>query len=281
MVYQKQGWMVDDALLLSALKEAKAHGGLIGVHSENEAITEYNTAKALAEGNTSAIYHSITKPNLVELEAIGRAILLAKSSGAALYDFHMSIKEGVEAVRANRKEGYPIYAETCSRYLGLTSDKLKGPNGINFICSPPLREQADIDALWQGINDGSISTIASDHCALSAENKSTWSESFATVPNGFEGVEYLLPVVFSEGVSKGRIDLSKLVAVLCTNPAKIFGLYPKKGVIAVGSDADIVVVDPGLEKVLSEKSSYLKLGWCPFEGFKVKFIRLRLSRKGM
>ncbi len=268
MVYKKDGWMVDDGLLVDYLKTAAEHGGLIGVHSESAAMSDYNTEKAVREGHTEPIYHSITKNNLTEAEAINRALFIARSLGSPIYDFHMSVREGVEMFRQSRSQGLPFYAETCPRYLALTDECLKKPDGHNWICSPPLRSQEDIGVLWEGIRDGSISVVASDHCAYSAAQKAARKESFEKVPNGFEGVGVLLPVTFTEGVKRDRISINRMVSVLCANPAKIFGLYPRKGVIAPGGDADIVVMDPDTEKTISAKTIALGIDWSPFEGLK-------------
>ncbi|MFQ5821008.1 MAG: dihydropyrimidinase [Candidatus Heimdallarchaeota archaeon] len=271
MVYRKEGWIVDDGALLAIFEEVKPYKGLVGLHAENVAILEYLVDKALREGNTSPIYHALTRPPISESEAINRAMYLANSIEAPFYCFHMSLKEGVEMFRQARSEGHPVYAETCTHYLTITKDMLKRPeDGRNFICSPPLRDQEDIEALWKALADGIVSTVATDQAAFTAEHKKLGQDSFHKVPNGLPGIEFRLPLLFSEGVSKGRISVNTLAAVTSTNVAKIFGVYPKKGAINIGSDADLVILDPKLEKTISVADSIYGIDWYPYEGMKVK-----------
>jgi len=201
-----------------------------------------------------------------------RALFLAKVTDAPFYDFHMSIGSGVDVMREARAAGRPVYAETLTHYLTLTKDVLNRPDGINFICSPPMRDEEDIEALWQGLAEGTISTTASDHCSFNTELKEQGKDSFDKVPNGVCGAEFRLPVLFSEGVNKGRLSINRFVAVTSTNASRIFGMYPQKGIIAQGSDADLVLVDPEREKTLSVKDSLIGLDWSTFDGFRVKGI---------
>ena len=270
MVYRKEGWMISDAALMDVLNEARMHGGVVGVHAENVAIIEHLVDKALREGNKSAIYHAYTRPSVCEAEAINRALFLSRTAQAPLYIFHMTTKEGTGLLRDARMRGEPRYAETCTQYLLLTKELLKRSDGINYICSPPLRDQDDATALWKGLEDGSVSAVGTDHSAYSLGEKKLGEQSFDKVPNGFPGMEFRLPLLFTEGVLKNRISINRLVAVTSTNVAKIFGLYPKKGTIAVGSDADIVIMDPSVEKTISSKGSLYGIDWSPYEGIKVK-----------
>ena len=280
MVYREEGLMVDDGTIMTIFEETKDKKGLAGFHSENVAIIEYLVDKALREGNTGAIYHALTRPNVSEAEAISRILFLAKSLDAPIYDFHMSIKEGVNLFRQARSKGQPVYCETCTHYLILTKEKMKGPDGINYICSPPLREREDVEALWKGIADGTVSLVASDQAAFTAEHKKLGKESFDKVPNGLPGIEFRLPLVFSEGVQKGRINVNKFVEVTSTNAAKIFGLYPKKGILYVGSDADLVILDPKLKKTITTEESTYGMDWYPYEGMKVKGYPVTTISKG-
>lgn len=280
MVYRKEGWMVDDGTMMTIFEVTKDKKGLVGFHAENVAIIEYLVDKALREGNTSAIHHALTRPNVSEAEAISRILFLAKSLDAPVYDFHMSIKEGVNLFRQARSKGQPAYCETCTHYLILTKEKLNEPNGINYICSPPLREKEDIEALWKGIADGTVSVVASDQAAFTAEHKKLGEESFDKVPNGLPGIEFRLPLLFSEGFQKGRISINKFVEITSTNAAKIFGLYPKKGVLYVGSDADVVILDPKLEKNITTEESTYGMDWYPYEGMRVKGYPVATISKG-
>ncbi len=270
MVYRKDGLMIDDGNLMPVIEAIKKNQGLAGAHTENVAMIEYLVDNALKKGNRSPIYHALTRPPITEAEAINRALYITKHLGAAFYDFHLSVKEGVELIRQARKEGRPIYCETTTHYLTLTEDMLKGPNGLNFICSPPLRSREHIEALWQGLADGTISVVASDQAAFSLEHKKLGKDSFEKVPNGLPGVEFRLQLLFSEGVQKGRISINRMVAVCSTNVAKIFGLYPKKGAIEIGSDADLVILDPKADRKITIDNCPYKTDWSPFDGMKLK-----------
>lgn len=270
MIYKKQGWQIEDWNLYLVLQEAQKLSALVGVHAESASIGESMIDKYVQEGKVEAEYHPLSKPNFVEAEAIQRAISIARYAGARLYIVHMSTKEGVSLVKTARSEEAPIYSETCPHYLTLTDEVYSRPNGINYILSPPLRKKEDIEALWRGLADGTVSIVGSDHVAYTIEQKKRHSKTFAEVPNGAGGVETRLPILYSEGVEKGRLSLPKLVEVCCTNSAKLFGMYPKKGTITVGSDADLVVLDPKLEKILSVENLHMGSDYTMFEGMKVK-----------
>jgi len=270
LVYRKEGFMVDDGTLLKVFEEAKAHGGLVGLHAENVAMIEYLRDEALKQGNKSAIYHALTRPPITEAEAVNRAIFIANYLKAPYYNFHLSIKEGVDMFREARNRRQPMYAETCTHYLVNTIEDLKRPDGINFICTPPLRTKEHQEALWRGLADGTLSLVSSDHCAFTTEMKKLGEDSFDKVPNGLPGHEFRLPILFSEGVAKGRISVNRLSEITSTNAAKIFGMYPKKGVISIGSDADLVILDPKLEKTITTENSLYDMDWYPCEGLKIK-----------
>lgn len=280
LVYRKEGYMVDDGTLLKVFEEAKAHGGLVGLHAENVAMIEYLRDEALRNGNTDAIFHALTRPPITEAEAVNRAIFIANYLRAPYYNFHLSIKEGVDMFREARRRGQAMYAETCTHYLVNTMEDLKRPNGINFICTPPLRTKEDQEALWRGLADGAISLVSSDHCGFTTEMKKLGEESFDKVPNGLPGLEFRLPIMFSEGVEKGRISINRLSEITSTNAAKIFGLYPKKGIIGIGSDADLVILDPKKEKTITTEDSMYDMDWYPCEGMKVKGYPVITISKG-
>jgi len=280
MTYRARGRQCDDGAVLAILEEAKKHHALVGAHTENGDIIDYNIARALRRGQRSAIYHALTRPPFTEEECMRRAFFLAKVVDAPFYDFHMSIGRGVNVLHQERTAGRPIYGETLTHYLMFTKEVLKRPDGINFICSPPMREQQDIEALWKGLSEGVVSTTASDHCVFSTEQKKLGQHSFDKVPNAVWGLGYRLPVMFSEGVLKGRLSVNRLVAVTSTNAARIFGMYPRKGIIAPGSDADMVILDPDREKTLSVKDSLIEVDWCPFEGVKVRGVPILTMLRG-
>jgi len=270
LVYRKEGIMADDGVLMQVFEEAKKYGGLVGCHAENVSMIEHLVAEALKSGNRSAIYHALTRPPLTEAETVNRMLFLANYYHAPYYNFHLTIKEGVDMFKESRSKGQPMYAETCTQYLVNSEEDLKRPDGINFICTPPLRTREHSEALWRGLASGDISLVSSDQCAFSRDMKKLGENSFDLVPNGLPGLEYRLPVLFSEGVQKKRITLSRFSEITSTNAAKIFGLYPKKGIIRVGSDADIVIIDPKLERTITCKDSFYGMDWYPYEGMTVK-----------
>ena len=270
LVYRKEGVMADDGVLLQIFNETIKYGGLVGCHAENVSMIEHLVAEALKNGNRSSIYHAKTRPPITEAETVNRMMYMANFLHAPYFNFHLTIKEGVDMFREARNKGQPMYAETCTQYLVKSENDLMRPDGINFICTPPLRTKKDSESLWRGLAEGSISVVSSDQCAFSRDMKKLGKDSFDLVPNGLPGLEFRLPILFSEGFMKNRISLSKFSEVTSTNAAKIFGLYPKKGILGVGSDADVVIIDPKLERTISSEDSLYDMDWYPYEGMTVK-----------
>lgn len=269
MVYRRQGRMMDDGGLLAMLQQTAAHDGMTGVHAENEAIADYNE-KVLRESNDlSPARFPEYKPSFVEAEAINRVLYLNRHARSKLYIFHVSTGEGVALIRQARLDGYQVYAETCTHYLTLTKQVYSQADGANFICSPPLRPQADVDSLWDGVQSGDLSIVSSDHCGFSAQQKTQYGSDFLSVPNGLPGIESRLSVIYSEGVVKKRISLNRLVELLSTNPARIFGMYPNKGSLDLGADADFTVFDPSTSRALKATELETPAGWSPYEGIQV------------
>ncbi|MBW2056331.1 MAG: dihydropyrimidinase [Deltaproteobacteria bacterium] len=269
-IYRDEGLMLDDGALLALLQETRRHGGLVIVHAENAFVTEYRQRVYLDHGKTSAPYHALSRPNVVEEEAIQRVALLARFAEAPFYIVHLSTREGVGIIGRNKAEGFPAFAETCTHYLCLTDEVYDRADGIHYIISPPLRKKQDMTALWEGLADGSLSVVSSDDISFSNEAKLMGKDSFDRVPNGMPGVELRLPVLFSEGFRKGRITLERLVEITSTNPSRLFGLFPQKGVIQVGSDADLVILDPTKEVVLGKDTLHMVADFCCLEGMKVR-----------
>ena len=266
MTYSRQGRMSDDAALYEALRLTAQHGGIVGVHAENDAMCYYFSDAFKAAGKTSPHYFPLCKHNLVESEAVNRAIYLAKVTGGNLYIFHLSCKESLDILRKAQDEGVHVYAETCIHYLTMDMSQYDRPDGANFICSPPLRSKADVEALWQGIQEGRIGVVSSDHCGFTLANKATGGNDFTATPNGLPGMETRLPALYTYGVKAGRISLSKMVELLSANPARAFGMYPRKGTLAPGSDGDLVIFDPAEEKVISPAVLHSPVDWNPFDG---------------
>lgn len=278
MIYRGQGWMSDDADLYEALGLARRYGGRIGVHAENVYVTETLTAKYLKEKKFATYNHALTRPNFTEGEAIQRAITLAEAADGSLYIVHMSTKEGLEAVRAGKKKGIDVYAETCPQYLFLTDDLFKKKNGHWYATCPPIRKRADCRALWEGLEEGTIPNMGTDTCTFNTKQKSLYRGVFARIPFGMPGLETFLPMMYTAVMKRGW-RVNDLVAVTSTNSAKIFGLYPKKGTIAIGSDADIVVFDPKKRVTISPKRLQSTCDWNPYTGQKlVGYPMVTISR---
>lgn len=266
MTYSKQGRMTDDAILLEALKLTAKEGGIVGVHAENDAMCLYYSEQYRHEGRVSPVDFPLCKNDLVEAEAINRAIYLARMSGGSLYIFHLSTAEGLSLLRRARADGVHVYAETCTHYLTLNDSKYSEENGANLICSPPLRSQKDVEALWKGVAEGIIGVVSSDHCGFSLQNKQIGGGAFPETPNGLPGIEVRLPALYTYGVKTGRISINRMTALLSENPARAFGMYPKKGAICIGSDADIVVLDPAKSRIISSEVLHSPVDWSPFDG---------------
>lgn len=280
LTYKKQGRMMDDAMLYEILKETGKIGGMLGIHAENQPIADYNEDYFLKRNLRSAEHFPEFKPNIVEAESINRAVYINKWAQGNLFVVHLSTAEGLDIIKKAQQNGIKVYTETCTHYLTLTKDVYRRTDGSNFICSPPLRSQNDVDALWQGVQDGIIPIISSDHVGYSKQHKALGMDDFTQTPNGIPGMEERLPVVYTEGVKANRIGINQLVALLSTNPAKMWGLYPQKGSLMPGTDADIVVVDVEKEISLSSTNLHSPADWTPYEGKIVSGIAYATISKG-
>jgi dihydropyrimidinase len=274
------GMMVDDGALLDLFEQTATCGGLVIVHAENTFIAERRKEAFLSQGKTGAIYHALSKPNIVEAEAIARVVFLANWRRAPVYIVHMSTLEGCDIIRRCRQRAEPAFAETCTHYLCLTDKVYRKKDGINYIISPPLRQNDDVEGLWNALLDGTISVVSSDDASFSSESKQMGKDRFDRVPNGMAGVEIRLPVLYTEGVGKRGMSLERLAEVTSTNPAKLFGLYPRKGVIQVGADADLVVLDPEKEVRMGMKTTHMMTDFVSVEGLHVKGYPLTTIARG-
>ena len=263
---------VDDATLLALLGAAAGAGGMLQVHCENRTILESLTARLLAGGDTGPAFHASSRPPYVEAEATGRAIALARAAGAPLYVVHLSSAEALAQVRAARAAGQPVFAETCPHYLTLTDDRYALPpeEAAKYVISPPLRATGNPDALWDGLADGSLALIATDHVPdRAAVEKQTWRESFDRISNGGPGIETLLTMAWDGGVAAGRIPAERLVDVLSTTPARLFGMA-SKGAIEVGRDADLVLFAPDARRTIRAADLHHTSDYTPYEGREVR-----------
>jgi dihydropyrimidinase len=268
--YRHSDRMVDDDGILRVLRATAESGGMLMVHCENDAILEYRLERELAQGNTSWIYHARSRPRSAENVAINRIVDLMKEERAPVYIVHTSTMESAQIIQKARSQGEPIHSETCTHYLILTEDELKTDQGHLFICSPPLRTQKDLDALWKAARIGPIEVISTDDAGLPSEDRTRVAGGrFDKVPNGMPGIEPRLTMLYTEGVRKGRISLQRLVSLTAANPARLFGLYPQKGNLAPGSDADIILFDPDVKWIMSADTLHMNTDFCPFEGREV------------
>jgi len=223
--------------------------------------------------------HAVTRPNFTESEAIGRAALWADVTGGRLYVVHMSTGEGADEVKAARERGANVYSETCPQYLLLDDEMFKEENGHLYATCPQLRAPKDQQRLWKGLKEDTVQVIGTDTCTFDTKQKAMWEGDFRRIPYGMPGVETMLPLMYTFGVGAGRMSLNRFVQLCSTNPAKLFGLYPRKGSIAVGGDADIVVWDPEKQVELDWQNMQTNCDWSPFQGYKLKgYPAVTLSR---
>jgi dihydropyrimidinase len=265
-------FMLDDASIFRALLRTGKNGGTICMHAENGGVIDVLVQKALAEGKTAPKYHALTRPARAEAEATHRAIALAEMADVPIYIVHLSAAEALEMVTEARDRGLPAYAETCPQYLFLSDDNYEEPGfaGAKYVMSPPLRPKETQDRLWRGLAFNDLQAVSTDHCPFCMkEQKEMGAGDFSKIPNGAPGIETRMSLVYDGGVRTGRISLNRFVELTSTSPAKIFGLFPRKGTIAPGSDADIVVFDPDRKTVLSAKTLHMNVDYNPYEGREV------------
>ena len=266
-------FMVDDATIFRALRRTGENGGLVCMHAENGGVIDELVKEALRKGQKAPKYHALTRPSRAEGEATGRAIALAEMAGVPIYIVHLSAADALEKVKQARDMGLPAFAETCPQYLFLSYDNYEEPGfeGAKYVMSPPLREKWHQDALWTGLAKNDLQVISTDHCPFCMrEQKELGKDDFSKIPNGAPGIETRLTLVHNGGVRPGRISLNRFVELVSTAPAKMFGLFPRKGTIAIGSDADLVVFDPNKKITLGVKTLHMKVDYSPYEGTTVE-----------
>ncbi|GGF94863.1 dihydropyrimidinase [Paenibacillus abyssi] len=268
----KNVFQADDGTLFKTLLLAKEQGALVMVHAENGDVIDFLIAKALEEGKIEPIYHALTRPPVLEGEATGRAADLTELADSQLYVVHVTCAEAVWKITEARKKGLRVYGETCPQYLMLDQSYLEKPNfeGAKYVWSPPLREKWNQDVLWDALRNGQLQTIGSDQCSFDFKGqKDLGLGDFSKIPNGGPMIEDRFSVLYSEGVRKGRISLHKFVDIVSTASAKLFGLFPQKGTIAIGSDADIVIFDPTAERTISAETHHMNVDYNAFEGLEI------------
>jgi dihydropyrimidinase len=267
----KGALMIDDRQMIGLMQEVKKCGGMVTVHATNGDMIDFLVAKHRSEGKLSPLYHYLSQPEITEAEATGRFADMANYTGVPAYVVHMTCEGALNHIRDVEKRNQRVYAETCIQYLILDASLYeKDFEGAKWVMSPPLREKKDQATLWAGINQGTVQVVATDHCPFKWEQKKMGEKDFSKIPNGHPAIENRMELLFSEGVQKGKITLNKFVEVSSTNAAKIFGMFPKKGCVAVGSDADLVIFDPNEEHTISSKTHHMNVDYSAYEGWKVK-----------
>ena len=276
----KGALMIDDRQMVGLMQEVKKQGGMVTVHATNGDMIDYLVAKHRAEGKLTPLYHYLSQPEVTEAEASSRFADMIHYTGCPGYIVHLTCEGALNAVRLATRRNQKLFVETCIQYLLLDASLYeKDFEGAKWVMSPPLREKKDQATLWAGINQGLVQIVATDHCPFNWEQKKMGEKDFSKIPNGHPAIEHRMELLFSEGVNKKKITLNKYVEVTSTNPAKIFGMFPKKGTIAVGSDADIIFIDPNAKHTLSSSTHHMKVDYSAYEGWeltgKVKTVLLR------
>jgi dihydropyrimidinase len=264
--------MLDDASIFKAFRATAKNGGLICMHAENGSVIDVIVQQALAEGKKAPKYHALTRPTTAEAEAVSRAIAMAEMAGAPVYIVHLSCNDALEKVREARDRGLPVYAETCPQYLYLSLENMDVPGfeGAKYVFTPPLREKWHQEKLWSGLKRDHLQVVSTDHCPFCfKEQKELGKDDFTKIPNGGPGIEHRMSLIYSGGVAAGRFSINRFVELTSTTPAKLFGLYPRKGTIAVGSDADVVIFDPNRKHTISAKTHHMRVDYSMFEGIEV------------
>ncbi|MGA2344434.1 MAG: dihydropyrimidinase [Candidatus Sulfotelmatobacter sp.] len=265
-------FMLDDGSIFKALQTTAKNGGMVCMHAENGSAIDVIVQQALAEGKRAPKYHALTRPTTAEAEAVGRAIALAEMAGAPIYIVHLSCNDALEKIREARDRGLPVYAETCPQYLYLSLENMDAPGfeGAKYVFTPPLREKWHQEKLWNGLKHDHLQVVSTDHCPFCfKEQKEMGRDDFTKIPNGGPGVEHRMSLIYSGGVASGRFNANRFVELVSTTPAKLFGLYPRKGTIAVGSDADLVIFDPHRKHTISAATHHMRVDYSMFEGIQV------------
>lgn len=277
--------MIGDGDMFLALKELKKYGGIAGVHCENAGVIDALIAENKAAGNLDPATHPKCRPSILEAEAVDRLLKMAYVADVPVVVVHTTCADSMDEIREARARGQKVYVETCPHYLLLDDSRYSLPDfeGAKYVCAPPLRKPADEERLWKALADGEIDTISTDHCSFTLKQKDAGRDDFTKIPGGMPGVETRGELIYTYGVAEGRITKEQMAKYLSENPAKLYGAYPRKGVLNVGSDADIVVYDPQGEKTITAKDQLVNVDYAPFEGFRIAggiekvFLRGRLS----
>jgi dihydropyrimidinase len=276
-------FLMDDGTIYRAMQTAGEHGGLICMHAENGVVIDAIVKQALEQGHTAPKYHALTRPTKAEAEGVHRAIALAEIAKSSVYIVHLSCSDALDEVTRARDMGVPVYAETCPQYLFLDYSVYEQPGfeGAKWVMTPPIREKWNQDKLWRGLQFNDLQVVSTDHCPFCMkEQKELGRNDFSKIPNGGPGVEHRMSLIYNGGVVGGRISVNRFVEITSTAQAKIFGLFPRKGTIAVGSDADIVIFDPDEEMTISAQTHHMRVDYSAYEGMKVRGVTKTVLSRG-
>ena len=276
-------FLVDDGTIFKAMTAAGEAGGLICMHAENGLVIDVLVKRALAEGRTAPKYHALTRPTRAEAEGVHRAIAIAEMANSPVYIVHLSCYDALKEVQAARDLGLPAFAETCPQYLFLdySAYEQEGFEGAKYVMTPPLRDKSNQEQLWKGLRGNDLQVISTDHCPFCfKEQKELGRDDFSKIPNGGPGVEHRMSLIYDGGVVQKRISVNRFVELTSTAAARIFGLFPKKGTIAIGSDADIVIFDPNREQTISAKTHHMRVDYSAYEGRKVRGVTETVLSRG-
>ena len=276
----KPGRFISDREFVELSRCLQEHGGMLMVHAEDSTIIDKNAIHMMSAGTTKAIHHALCRTPESESNAIRRIVDVIKQTGGRLYIIHLSSTAGLDVVSTARGAGYDVFAETTPHYLVFTNDVLARDDGFKWLGSPPIRDKATQDRLWQGIADGRISTVATDDCAFSLEAKSAGAENFDLCPEGMPGIEARLTILYSEGVAKGRISLPRLVELVSTAPACLFGMAPRKGSLYPGADADIVLFDPSTRWTMNKDTLHMASDYAAYDNIAVTGKVVKVFSRG-
>jgi len=276
-------FLVDDGTIFKAMTVAGQSGGVICMHAENGVVIDVLVKRALAEGKTAPKYHALTRPTKAEAEGVHRAIAIAEMAECPVYIVHLSCYDALKKVQEARDAGLPAFAETCPQYLFLdyTLYEQEGFEGAKYVMTPPLRDKWNQELLWKGLAGNDLQVVSTDHCPFCfKEQKELGRDDFSKIPNGGPGVENRLSLIYNGGVAQGRISVNRFVEIVSTAPAKMFGLFPRKGTIAVGSDADIVIFDPDKEMTISARTHHMNVDYNAYEGMTVRGVTETVLSRG-
>ena len=276
-------FLVDDGVIFKAMTTAGENGGLICMHAENGVVIDVLVKRAIEQGRTAPKYHALTRPTKAEAEGVHRAIAIAEMANSPVYIVHLSCYDALKEVQAARDLGLPAFAETCPQYLLLDYSLYEKPDfeGAKYVMTPPLRDKENQELLWRGLRGDDLQVISTDHCPFCfKEQKELGRGDFSKIPNGGPGVENRMSLIYHHGVTQGRISLNRFVELTSTAAAKIFGLFPKKGTIAVGSDADIVIFDPNREQTISAATHHMRVDYSAYEGWRVRGVTETVLSRG-